>query len=67
MRLQQFIDELHEAGWKSTADAQWTNITELHTRLWPDIAALEGELSDCMSDVMCVSDQLNGLKRAAQL
>lgn len=32
--LEEFIESLYAAGWKSSGDAQWTQITALHAKLF---------------------------------
>lgn len=41
MRFDKFLDALHEAGWRSTADAQHTGIYELWKQLFPSVYELE--------------------------
>ena len=43
MRLNDFVNELHEAGWDATSDAQHHGIEDLHKKLFPVIAELEKE------------------------
>lgn len=47
MRFDKFLDALHEAGWRSTADAQHTGVYELWKQLFPSVYELEKELADC--------------------
>ncbi len=43
MRAEDFIKELHKAGWDATNDAQHHGIMDLHKKLFPVIAELEKE------------------------
>ena len=51
MGKEEFIRKLREAGWKSTGDAQYQNITNLWKRLFPTIANLEEELESLKEDI----------------
>ena len=50
MRLEDFIKELYDAGWHAVADAQHDRIKDVHKKLFPVIAELEGEVFelDCI-------------------
>ena len=52
MKLTDFIQELDEAGWQGTADAQHTKIIDLHRKLFPVIAELEDEVADLAEEVL---------------
>lgn len=46
MRLTDFIDALHAAGWRSPLDAQHTEIEKLWRKLFPVIAELEDQIHE---------------------
>lgn len=61
MRFDKFLDALHEAGWRSTADAQHTGIYELWKQLFPSVYELEKELVDCQQAMQELATQAQTL------
>ena len=53
MRLDDFIQELYDAGWQNTCDGQHTSIKQLHKKLFPLVHQLERELRDTEEEVRC--------------
>lgn len=51
MRLEDFIKELHEAGWDATNDDQHHGIEDFHKKLFPVVAELEKENFDLYCQV----------------
>lgn len=46
MRLKDFIEAMHDAGWRDSCDAQHYGIKALHKQLFPVIAEMEEEIED---------------------
>ena len=51
MKLNTFVDALHEAGWEAPHDAQHTEIRKLHAKLFPIIAELEEDLGSASARI----------------
>ena len=47
MRFNDFVDALHQCGWRAPGDAQHSNIKKLWEDLWPVLAEVELELFEC--------------------
>lgn len=57
MRLHNFIDALYEAGWRSSCDAQHSEIKELYAKLFPALAELEEELESAQSYIKALEQK----------
>lgn len=51
MKLNTFVDALHEAGWHAICDAQHSEIRKLHAKLFPIIAELEEDLGSASARI----------------
>jgi hypothetical protein len=51
MELDEFIQSLNNCGWRSTHDAQHTEIEVLWRKLWPCVAMLSDELEEIRQDM----------------
>ena len=51
MRFDDFIDALHDHGWRQNSDAQHTNIRKLWSKMFPLVSDLEGNISELKKDI----------------
>lgn len=51
MKFDDFIDALHDHGWRQNGDAQHTNIKKLWKKMFPLVSELEDNILELNKDI----------------